>query len=121
MSCSSDDDAPQDTIIGKWQLEQRFDDNIETTLSDCIKETTLEFKENNTLIDIESFVEQNNPCSSSTYPGTWEYNGDNALKFSYDYDETYIYNATYSFVNGELNFILADDIETIKTVWKRIN
>ena len=121
MSCSSDDDAPKDTIIGKWQLEQRFTDNVEITLSDCIKESTMEFKVDNIFIDIEKFVKQNEPCSFSTSPGTWEYNGDNALKFSYDDDETDIYNATYSFVNGELNFILADDIETTKKVWKRIN
>jgi hypothetical protein len=124
MSCSSDDDTPQDTIIGKWQLEQRFTDNVEETLSeDCDKKSTLEFKTDNTFIDIESFVEQNEPCSSSTDPGTWEYNGDSALKVSYDGD-TNIYSGTYSFVNGELNLILGDDIddiETTKTVWKRIN
>jgi hypothetical protein len=120
MSCGDDDVIPE-TIIGKWQLEQRFTDNVEETLSeDCDKKSTLEFKTDNTFIDIESFVEQNEPCSSSTDPGTWEYNGDNALKFSYDGD-TDIYNVTYSFVNGELSLILDDDIEIIKTVWKKIN
>ena len=126
MSCSSssDDtiqDTIQETIIGKWQLEQRFTDNVEITLSEeCEKKSTLEFKTDNTFVDIESFVEQNNPCSSSTDPGTWEYNGDNTIKISYDGDtEEEIF--TYTFVNGQLIYVLEDMEENYKTVWKKIN
>lgn len=124
ISCSNDDDkndSPQETIIGKWQLEQRFTDNVEETLTEeCEKKSTLEFKTDNTFIDIESFVEQNNPCSSSTDPGTWEYNGDNTIKISYDgASEFEIF--TYTFVNDQLIFVQEDMEENYKTVWKRIN
>jgi hypothetical protein len=76
----------------------------------------LEFKENNTFIDIESFVEQNNPCSSSTDPGTWEYNGETSLKISYDGDTDFEITP-FSFENG--NLITGSD--TYKSVWKKIN
>jgi len=118
VSCDSDDDSPQDTIIGKWQLEQRFKNNVEESLSDdCEKKSTIEFKTDNTFNSFESFFEPDQPCISSTVPGTWEYNGDNALKTSYDGKDKVVVDLTYTFVDGKLNVISGN----IKNIWNRVN
>ena len=117
MSCNSDDDdGVQDTIIGKWQLEKQFKNDIEKSLSDCEKKSTMEFKTDNTFVDMGSSFDQNQHCTSSTDPGTWKYNGDNAIKVSYDGDAK-IMNVTFSFVKGNLNLVYKD----AKSIYKKIN
>ncbi len=118
-SCSKNDNGGEkNTIIGKWQLEQRFENGVEEPLSeDCEKNSTMEFKTDNTFIDMGSFYEPNSPCISSTDPGTWEYNGDNAIKAIYDGSDTTAVVVTFTFVNGNLILVSGDT----KSIWKRIN
>jgi len=114
-SCKSDDDD-QDTIIGKWQLEQVFENEVEQSISDdCEKNSTLEFKTNNTFINIENYIEMGS-CESSTGPGTWEYNGETALKIMYDGEDTEVVDLAFTFVSGNLHLVF----ENIRTVWKKI-
>ena len=85
MSCNNDDDT-QDPIIGKWQLEQIFSDDVSDDISDCQKETVIEFKADGTysLIDsVETSINASSlECVKTPISGTWENSGDDTYTFT---------------------------------------
>ena len=76
-SCNDDDDEVViiDKIIGKWQLDQAFEDGDVMTLSACDKQSTWEFKQAGTytLKDFEEDIEQDDVCNPlEPINGTWK-------------------------------------------------
>ena len=43
ISCSDDDDGVDDPVVGTWQLEQTFTNDVSENISDCAKEEIIEF------------------------------------------------------------------------------
>lgn len=83
-TCDCDDDNP-DKIIGKWQLSEQINDGIDILLSDCEKQTTVEFFENGTYIAIE-FEDSETVCiEQEPEQGLWTYLGNSIYKLS-DFD-----------------------------------
>ena len=71
-ACS--DDAPQDTLVGKWQkIERSFKDVLEE-LDECEKKSVLELKSDNTFIDISFEEYLKGECVSLTNEGKWKEN-----------------------------------------------
>lgn len=74
-SCSDDDDevVVADKIIGKWQLDQAFEDNVETPLTACDKKDTYDFLPAGTFIAREFFEDENEVCVPlEVVNGTWK-------------------------------------------------
>lgn len=77
-SCDDDDDDDDDIIVvdkivGKWQLDQLFEDDNEDTLSVCEKKSTMEFFLKGTFV--EKDFTGDNPETCIPYDpisGTWK-------------------------------------------------
>lgn len=83
-TCDCDDDNP-DKIIGKWQLNEQINDGIDILLSDCEKQTNVEFFENGTYTAIE-FEDYETECiEQEPEQGLWTYLGNSIYKLS-DFD-----------------------------------
>lgn len=79
ISCSSDDEAVEESMFGKWQLSssvQTIDgQQVPEDLTDCDKKSTVEFSEDGSFTTV-AFSEQNGECISvDTSAGTWEDKG----------------------------------------------
>ncbi|MDO6674801.1 lipocalin family protein [Tenacibaculum sp. 1B UA] len=105
-SCS-DDDTPQDTLIGKWQILKDVASNGEVDeLTECEKKAVLEFKSDNTFKDVSYEENMNNECVSYTEEGKWKEKGDNILEVT---REGEIEEVKYYFVDGNLKFLGEDE------------
>ncbi len=92
LSCSSDDDAvTQDPIIGKWTLSQRFQNGVETQLTECFKTNEVIFVADGTLKSTFHRIATNNSCEfSHEASGTWENLGNNKYTMIEGDDKPYV-------------------------------
>ena len=91
ISCSSDDDGNNnneeslDSIVGLWGLTHESNDsNLDNLyeVSECVQNTTYEFKTDNTAVFIEYYLFNGDTCTpSDTHNVTWENIGNNAYRF----------------------------------------
>jgi len=126
-SCSSSDDdsgeANNDTIIGKWQIDQRFNDGVEESLSDCFKTTTIEFTADNrfisTLMDISTST--NNCEVALVRNATWTKISDGVydITFTDGPSSGTTVQYTYVFENND-RMSRDDEILSIKTYYTRL-
>ena len=118
LSCSSDDDSGDsgntpDPIIGKWQLEQTFTGDVSDDISDCEKETAIEYKADGTYLGMDKFESSGSgttTCIEDNYTGTWENKGNN----KYDdltTGETEAVQFTITFPDGKLTRVFEDEKE----------
>lgn len=75
-SCSDDDDnevVVVDKIIGKWQLDQGFEDGEELELTACDKRSTIDFFQNGTFTERDFMEEENGECTAlEPFTGDWD-------------------------------------------------
>lgn len=75
-SCSlPDEDYINPEINGLWHLEKQFLNNVDLNISDCQKETIIEFADNNLLVLYEHSL-VNGECLSETKGGYWTQEGE---------------------------------------------
>lgn len=82
--CNNDDDNETDKIIGKWQLNQEFLNNVEESIDVCDKMITIEFFTSGvyTEIDFELDDLQTNCLALEDVSGTWENTGSSNYKLT---------------------------------------
>ena len=79
-ACGKDDgnNTTQDPIIGTWQLEQTFTSNVSDDISDCEKQSIIEYHADGSYEATDKFdPEMGVECVEDNYAGTWENKGDN--------------------------------------------
>ena len=88
FSCCSDDDGEtvnslEQNIVNKWILENRvLSDNDNYVVTNCIKQSSLEFFDDGTFVRKEYVEDENGDCNLDTEEnGEWSTNGFNALYF----------------------------------------
>ena len=114
-SCSSDDNEKEITIIGKWQLEQSFNNNEENDLSVCLKKNIVEFKENGSGT-IENYSDDSGNCEYNTDSFTYIVNNNTLTIETNDSVEN-----TFSLTETTLTITNEDDEGTSKSIWNKIN
>ncbi len=120
-SCGSDDDAgsnSQDLIIGKWQLEQIFTNDVSDDISDCEKESIIEYKADGTYVGTDKFESGGTgapTCVEDNYTGTWENKGNNKYD-DLSAGENEAVEFTITFPDGKLTRVFEDEKEVfVKT------
>ncbi|MEM9686941.1 MAG: lipocalin family protein [Bacteroidota bacterium] len=110
-SCGKDDgNTPtQDPIIGTWQLEQTFTNDVSDDISDCEKQSTIEYKADGSYEASDKFdPEMGSACVEDNYTGTWENKGDNAYDiFTTGEDGAVTFTITFS--DGKLTRQIDDE------------
>jgi hypothetical protein len=89
ISCNNDDDnngnnSNTPEIVGIWSMEKYIDQEGESMLSDCDKQTVFEFLESglfNFTVYVDNFDETGCEIINQT-SGNWEIISDNEIKFS---------------------------------------
>ena len=66
FSCKKSEVSTEDLLISTWTLTDKTIDNIPVTLSDCEKQSSIEFQVNN-------FCLLYNACSKETINSGWNY------------------------------------------------
>ena len=120
MSCNNDDDT-QDPIIGKWQLEQIFTGDVSDDISNCQKESTLEFKADGTYVEINSDKASfDTECFTTTFDTDlfWENSGNNTYTFT---DTGDVFKVDVTFIDGKLRLSTSEDGENVAGVYMRID
>jgi len=88
-SCTNDDDddnipnPSSDQVLGKWQMDQLFSNNVEQTLNVCDKTHTVEFFSSGAVTD-KNF-EENDASQCVALPvvnGTWKNMGNSMYRFT---------------------------------------
>ncbi len=106
ISCGSDDDGgPQDPIVGKWQIEARFDGDTEVNISDCEKQDTFDIKADGTYTSVDN-LEPNSgtACTEIQVSGTWENKGNDIYNFTVEGNTTGGNDFNITFPDGKLTF-----------------
>ncbi len=116
ISCSSDDDSSVESIVGKWQIEQMFKNNVSENISECKKKSTLEFKDDTTFISTPYVLFNGDCIIDGISSGTWRDTGNNNLEVKVS-GETESDKAVYSFSNGKLMLEYTGE----STIYIRIN
>ncbi|MGG6230840.1 lipocalin family protein [Tenacibaculum sp. SDUM215027] len=118
-SCS-DDDTPQDTLTGKWQLVRygATDEEKDIEANECEKKSVLQLNSDATFKSI-SYEFFNEECISNIGDGTWEDKGDNVLAITRD---GVTRNGKYYFVNGNLKLVVVDEngVEQEYSIYQKI-
>lgn len=112
-SCSSDDDANGpaeiDRIVGKWRIQGLVLDGDPVPLSDCEKQTTVEFKANGDLINTEFYEDfDTEECVSDVYTEKWQNRGNNVYRIT---DGDTFEDATITFSNNNNTFTVTEENE----------
>src|SRR5690606_1596643 len=86
-SCSNDDDGndpiTDDRIVGKWRLQQQFMDGEEWDLTECEKQTTVEFMANGNITSTDFFEDfDTEECVSEISAQKWENRGNNVYRIT---------------------------------------
>jgi major membrane immunogen (membrane-anchored lipoprotein) len=121
ISCGSDDDGgsgiTQDLIIGKWKLEQTFTDNVSDNISNCEKESIIEYKADGSYSGTDKLAPNSGTtCNEDSYSGTWKNKGNN--KYSdLSTGETVPVEFTITFPEGKLTRVFENE----KEVFVKIN
>ncbi|MFA5815775.1 MAG: hypothetical protein WC865_09180 [Bacteroidales bacterium] len=66
FSCKKEDESIEDLLIDKWTLTDKTVDNIPVTLSDCEKQSSIEFQVNNFCLLYDA-------CTDITINSGWNY------------------------------------------------
>ncbi len=69
----------QDPVVATWQIDQVFNNDVETPQSECDKMTTLEFKVDGTFSGNSFFTNSSDACESEAFSGNWSNKG--SLKY----------------------------------------
>lgn len=115
-ACSSDDDAREITIIGKWQVEQSFNNNQENDLSVCLKKNIVEFKEYGSG-SIDNYSDDSGNCEYNRDSFTYIVNN-NTLTIETGDDSV---ENTFYLTETTLTITNEDDEGTSKSIWNKIN
>lgn len=116
ISCSKDNNLPPDSLVGTWNLYQRFENNVEQTLTDCDRRDVFQVNADGTVVTSD-FDDLAGPCIlDEMTAGTWENRGNNmyALTFSGSTETREI-----SFENNTFSFEDVDGNTTIRDVFIR--
>ncbi len=117
FACKSEKGTDLDPIIGKWQLFQSLENGIDVS-GTCEKRTTIEFKEDGSILVNGYEIDENNNCSNFIENSDWT-----------KHSGTYIIEGEENnivFENNNNTFYIEDsEIDqsvtyTYKTVFKRI-
>ncbi len=118
LSCKKDaDDTPADIVIGKWSLEQSYYNGVASTMTECEKGTTIEFKEDGTFSAIDKEQEEEDgACFEGVFSGTWEnLNENNNYRFKIEGEEgdpDYYFNNAITLSGGNLLLVFkGEDFE----------
>jgi len=78
-SCGSNDDSTSNSLIGKWNFENRYDNNgnLEST-DDCERQSNVTFKSDNTF-DLVNYMTINLACTQTDNDQNVEYSFDGSL------------------------------------------
>jgi hypothetical protein len=116
-SCSSVDDDIQDQFIGSWTYHQLFINDIEETLENCDKMTTLVVNANGTYIS-NTFTDDNNSGCNPRTPanGTWEKKGNITYTLSFDGDTN---DVQIIFEGNTISLTRTEGSKTYKEIFKR--
>ena len=106
-SCSSDDDANApaevDRIVGKWKIQELLVDGEVVLLTDCEKQTTVEFKTNGDIISSDFYDDfETEECIEETSTEKWENRGNN------------IYRITDGATSEDVNIVFSNNNNTFK-------
>ena len=76
ISCNNEDSNSNDTISlnNKWLLNRSFLSSIEQNLSNCKKQSYIQFYNNNTFVRKDYFLDGNNCLLEGTDAGNYTYN-----------------------------------------------
>lgn len=123
-SCSNDDDSNEtpgtDRIVGKWKIQQFLLDGEQIPLTDCEKQSTIEFMTNGTARTIDFFDDPDtNQCVSETYTEQWVNRGNNVYRFT---EGGFSYDVTIIFSNNNNSFTITaeDEFETYTATYIRV-
>lgn len=123
-SCSNDDDnngpAETDRIIGKWRIQELVLDGDQVPLTDCEKQTTVEFRTNGDIINTDFSEDfETEECVSEVYTEKWESRGNNVYRIT---DEGSSEDVTIIFSNNNNTFTVSaeDDDGSYSTTFVRI-
>lgn len=123
-SCSNDDDgngpAGMDRIVGKWKIQGLVLDGDQISLTDCEKQSTVEFKGNGDLVNIDFYEDfDTEECVSDTYTEKWENRGNNIYRIT---DEGTTEDVTIIFSNNNNTFTVSaeDEDGSYSTTFVRI-
>lgn len=128
ISCSSDDEAVEESMFGKWQLSSATmpveGQQMTVPLSDCDKKTTVEFGEDGSFTT-EEFYERDGVCTSDgSYGETWEDKGNDVYTLTFD-QQGQVDDFTITLSGSTLTMYYAGNAETggteMTTTWTRIN
>lgn len=115
VSCSSDDDGNQevppanDRIIGKWQIQQQLIDGEEFPISDCMRQSTVEFMANGNVTTTDFYEDVDTEgCVSEVSTEQWEYRGNNIYRIS---EGGQSYDVTIIFSNNNNTFTVSAEDE----------
>lgn len=106
VSCSNDDEGNDpvtaDPIVGKWKLQQQFMDSEEIELTDCEKQTTVEFMSNGNITSTDFYEDfETEECVSEITAQKWENRGNN------------VYRITEGNISQDVNMTLSNNNNTL--------
>ncbi|UJH90244.1 lipocalin family protein [Antarcticibacterium sp. 1MA-6-2] len=126
-SCSNDDDGnsnvppDNDKILGTWKIQNQFFDGEEEPLTDCEKQTTVEFMANGTVKSTDYFADfDTEECVSEVSTQKWENRGNNVYRIT---EGEQVDDVTITFSNNNNTFTITaeDEDGTYSTSFIRVN
>ncbi|PKP37931.1 MAG: hypothetical protein CVT98_05535 [Bacteroidetes bacterium HGW-Bacteroidetes-15] len=106
-----------DTIIGKWQFEQEFVNNVELSLSDCKKTMTIQFFEDGTYEERDFEENESLECIAlEVKNGTWRNLGSDM----YELSDMGVSEFKVTFANNKMTVEFTDTEEGITATHKAI-
>lgn len=129
-SCSDDDDnnvVVVDKIIGKWQLDQAFEDGEELELTECEKESTIDFFQNGTFTERDFIEDENEDCIAlDPFTGDWDNLGNSIYEMEIEISPEVSLKTevkvtfTGNKMNLEFSMTDGDDVTHFKAVYLKI-
>lgn len=126
-SCSSDDDGSSneppanDPIVGTWKIQQQLIDGEEEPLSDCEKQSTVEFKTNETVTSTDYYDDPDTgECITDVYTEDWENRGNGIYRITDEDDESTDISIVFSGNNNTFTISEEYDEVTYSVTYVRV-